>query len=54
MTSTITAILAALTLLSASLSASDMIVPYKESGKSGLFHYAIYNNRWLLHGKQGA
>ncbi len=52
MTNTITAILAALTLLPASLSASDMIVPYKESGKSGLFHYAIYNNNWLLHGKR--
>ena len=34
------------------LSASDLIRPYKESGKSGHFSYAIYNNRWLLHGQR--
>ncbi|MDG2223002.1 MAG: leucine-rich repeat domain-containing protein [Rubripirellula sp.] len=34
------------------LSASDPIEPYLESGTSGQFRYAIYNNQWLLHGQQ--
>lgn len=34
------------------LSAGDAIMPYKETGKSGQFSYAIYNNRWLLQGRQ--
>ena len=33
-------------------SASDPIRPYLESGKSGHFSYAVYNNRWLLHGQR--
>ena len=45
-------ILTALSLQAGSLLASDPIVPYLESGKSGQFRYAIYNNQWLLHGQQ--
>ena len=41
------AILAAWSFHPAPLSASDAITPYKESGKSGQFNYAVYNNRWL-------
>ena len=33
-------------------SASDAIRPYVESGESGHFRYAVYNNRWLLHGQK--
>jgi hypothetical protein len=53
-TSTFIAILAFLTLSQFSASASDAIRPYLESGrgKSGHFSYAVYNNRWLLHGQQ--
>jgi hypothetical protein len=32
--------------------AGDPIEPYLESGRSGQFRYAIYNNQWLLHGQQ--
>ena len=51
-TTSIIAILAALSFCPAPLSASEPIRPYKESGKSGQFSYAIYNNRWLLHGQK--
>ncbi|MBW2704524.1 MAG: leucine-rich repeat domain-containing protein [Deltaproteobacteria bacterium] len=46
------AILAAWCFYPAPLSASKAIRPYKESGKSGQFSYAIYNNQWLLHGQR--
>jgi len=41
------AILIALCLQARQVSASDAIRPYVEKGKSGHFHYAVYNNRWL-------
>lgn len=50
-TNVIPAILALL-ILPILLSASDPIVPYGETGKSGDFSYSVYNNRWLLHGQQ--
>ena len=49
-TTTLIAILAAWLPHALPLSAGDAITPYLESGKSGHFSYAVYNNRWLLHG----
>ncbi len=46
------ATLAVLSLHAGPLSASEPIRPYLESGRSGHFHYAIYNNKWLLHGQK--
>lgn len=51
-TTLIIAILTACIFHPTSLSASDAIRPYKETGKSGQFSYAVYNNQWLLHGQQ--
>ena len=51
-TTIVMAIFTACNLLPTSLSASDAIRPYLKSDKSGQFSYAIYNNRWLLHGKR--
>ncbi|MFK7849808.1 MAG: leucine-rich repeat domain-containing protein [Akkermansiaceae bacterium] len=42
------AIIASFLCLPNSLSASDAITPYLETGKTEQFSYAIYNNRWLL------
>jgi hypothetical protein len=53
-TNAILAILTLFTLLPVKASASDPIVPYGKTGKSGDFNYAVYNNRWLLHGRKWA
>ena len=46
------AIITTCAFLPTSLSASDAIRPYLKSSKSGHFRYAVYNDRWLLHGKR--
>lgn len=51
-TTAITAILAIGLLQAVLLAAGEPIRPYKQPGKSGQFRYAIYNNRWLLHGQR--
>ncbi len=47
-----TVILAAALLYAGPLFASEPIRPYLKTGESGHFRYAVYNNRWLLHGQQ--